>query len=177
MSQAFGSVGLSWVKAHAGIPGNELADHYAKTAICEGEDLFVPAPYSYLKKYINKLIVTDWQRHWEGSHTGIRVREYVPTVDLKLLTHNRLLLFLVSGHGPFPSYLFRFKLLNSPNCVCGGLGTPDHFVFDCPFTLNFHMTLPTDNNKSFWFKSVLKNEGSCLGSNKFVKFLIVFAQS
>ncbi|GBM94359.1 hypothetical protein AVEN_6661-1 [Araneus ventricosus] len=30
-----GSVGLSWVKAHAGIPGNELADQFAKLAITE----------------------------------------------------------------------------------------------------------------------------------------------
>ncbi|GBM45983.1 hypothetical protein AVEN_173950-1 [Araneus ventricosus] len=160
MYQAFGSVGLSWVKAHAGIPGNELADHYAKKAINEGEDLFVPAPYSYLKKYINKLTVIDWQRHWEGSKTGNRVREFVPFVDLKLLTHNRFLLFFVSGHGPFPLYLFRFKILNSPNCVCGGLGSPDHFVFDCPLTAKFHMTAPTGDNKKLWFKSVLRNEGS-----------------
>ncbi|GBM44378.1 hypothetical protein AVEN_147387-1 [Araneus ventricosus] len=91
MFQAFGSVGLSWVKAHAGIPGNELADHYAKTAICEGEDLFVPAPYSYLKRYINNLIVNSWQRHWEESKSGLRVRDFVPSVDLKLLTYNRFL--------------------------------------------------------------------------------------
>ncbi|GBM82343.1 Putative protein in type-1 retrotransposable element R1DM [Araneus ventricosus] len=160
MYQAFGSVGLSWVKVHAGIPGNELADHYAKKAINEGEDLFVPAPYSYLKKYINKLTVIDWQRHWEGSKTGNRVREFVPFVDLKLLTHNRFLLFFVSGHGPFPLYLFRFKILNSPNCVCGGLGSPDHFVFDCPLTAKFHMTAPTGDNKKLWFKNVLRNEGS-----------------
>ncbi|GBL75115.1 hypothetical protein AVEN_38565-1 [Araneus ventricosus] len=42
-------VGLSWVKAHVGIPGNELADQQAKLAITSGEKFVIPAPYSHLK--------------------------------------------------------------------------------------------------------------------------------
>ncbi|GBM47588.1 hypothetical protein AVEN_77028-1 [Araneus ventricosus] len=37
-------VGLSWVKAHVGIPGNELADQQAKLAITSGEKFVIPAP-------------------------------------------------------------------------------------------------------------------------------------
>ncbi|GBO33224.1 Putative protein in type-1 retrotransposable element R1DM [Araneus ventricosus] len=121
--RALGSVGLSWVKAHAGIPGNELADQFAKSAITEGNFLDIPAPYSFLKKCIKNIILSDWQQHWGESDTGVRVREYVPFVDFNLLTHNRYLLFFISGHGPFPAYLFRFKILNSPNCICGGRTT------------------------------------------------------
>ncbi|GBM33343.1 Putative protein in type-1 retrotransposable element R1DM [Araneus ventricosus] len=39
-------VGLSWVKAHVGIPGNELADQQAKLAITSGEKFAIPAPTS-----------------------------------------------------------------------------------------------------------------------------------
>ncbi|GBM84517.1 hypothetical protein AVEN_246177-1 [Araneus ventricosus] len=75
--RALGSVGLTRVKAHAGIPGNELADQFAKSAITEGNFLDIPAPYSFLKKYIKNIILSDWQQHWEESDTGVRVREYI----------------------------------------------------------------------------------------------------
>ncbi|GBN40337.1 Putative protein in type-1 retrotransposable element R1DM [Araneus ventricosus] len=41
---ANGLVGLSWVKAHVGIEGNELSDQCAKQAITSGEELDIPAP-------------------------------------------------------------------------------------------------------------------------------------
>ncbi|GBO24230.1 hypothetical protein AVEN_192314-1 [Araneus ventricosus] len=142
MVRTIGSVGLSWVKAHAGIPGNELADQFAKEASVDGNFLFTPAPYSFLKKFVKNYILENWQRHWEASKSGVRVREFVPCVDFALLTHNRFFLFFISGHGPFPAYLFRFNILDSPNCICGGLGDPDHFAFDCSYTSNFHFTRP-----------------------------------
>ncbi|GBN91257.1 hypothetical protein AVEN_102284-1, partial [Araneus ventricosus] len=88
MFNAIGSVGLSWVKAHAGIPGNELADQYAKDAAVNGNFLAMPAPYTFLKKFIKKFILDNWQQHWEESKSGCRVREFIPHVDFTLLTHN-----------------------------------------------------------------------------------------
>ncbi|GBN69564.1 hypothetical protein AVEN_44601-1 [Araneus ventricosus] len=160
MFKAIGSVGLSWVKAHAGIPGNELADQFAKEATINGEFLPFPAPYSFLKKFINNFIFKNWQRHWEASKNDVRVREFIPSVDYSLVTHSRSLLFFITGHGPFPAYLHRFKILNSPNCVCGSLGDADHFAFDCIHTQEFHFTKPSLSNKPFWFRSVLKNQMS-----------------
>ncbi|GBN69250.1 hypothetical protein AVEN_125603-1, partial [Araneus ventricosus] len=56
MFQAIGSVALSWVKAQAGIPGNELTDQYAKIATTDGQELNVSSPYSYLKRKIKNYI-------------------------------------------------------------------------------------------------------------------------
>ncbi|GBN58465.1 hypothetical protein AVEN_187343-1 [Araneus ventricosus] len=88
MFRAIGSVGLSWVKAHADIPGNKLADQFAKAATTKGESLLLPAPYSYLKKFITTYILKNWQRDWEESKSGIRVKEFAPLADSTLLTHN-----------------------------------------------------------------------------------------
>ncbi|GBM89866.1 hypothetical protein AVEN_111816-1 [Araneus ventricosus] len=155
MFQAIGSVGLSWVKAHAGIPGNDLADQNAKIAITDGQELNIPTPYTNVRRKIQNYILHSWQRHWEDSGKGVRVKGYVPTVDFNLLTHNTQLLFF-SGHGHFPAYLYRFKQINNPSCICVCLGDADHFTFDCPHTLDFHFTRPSETNKPIWFSSFLK---------------------
>ncbi|GBM61980.1 hypothetical protein AVEN_13141-1 [Araneus ventricosus] len=68
-------VGLSWVKAHVGIPGNEWADQQAKKAICSGEELDIPAPRSYLNRKVKAYIIHAWTEYWNryNSASGIRV--------------------------------------------------------------------------------------------------------
>ncbi|GBM98623.1 hypothetical protein AVEN_118818-1, partial [Araneus ventricosus] len=72
-------VGLSWVKAHVGIPGNELADQQTKLAITSGEKFVIPAPYSHLKGLLKNYIVNEWNEYWNSydSASGIRVRGYI----------------------------------------------------------------------------------------------------
>ncbi|GBM52656.1 hypothetical protein AVEN_138710-1 [Araneus ventricosus] len=72
-------VGLSWVKAHVGIPGNKLADQQAKLAITSGEKFVIPAPYSHLKGLLKNYIVKEWNEYWNSydSASGIRVRGYI----------------------------------------------------------------------------------------------------
>ncbi|GBN30000.1 hypothetical protein AVEN_266527-1 [Araneus ventricosus] len=72
-------VGLSWVKAHVGIPENELADQQAKLAITSGEKFVIPAPYSHLKGLLKNYIVNKWNEYWNSydSASGIRVRGYI----------------------------------------------------------------------------------------------------
>ncbi|GBL91758.1 hypothetical protein AVEN_71394-1 [Araneus ventricosus] len=50
LSAVKGLVGLSWVKAHVGIQGNEWADQQAKSAISTGVGLDIPDPRSYLRR-------------------------------------------------------------------------------------------------------------------------------
>ncbi|GBL73509.1 hypothetical protein AVEN_159498-1 [Araneus ventricosus] len=57
-------VGLSWVKAHVGIQGNELADQQAKLATTTGVDTIIPAPRSYVKRILNKLMIKEWNDYW-----------------------------------------------------------------------------------------------------------------
>ncbi|GBM30253.1 hypothetical protein AVEN_26162-1 [Araneus ventricosus] len=72
MLRASGSVGLSWLKAHAGNPGKELAEQHAKLATKAGENLDVPAPYSFLKRRLKHFELENWQRYWDNSRTAVR---------------------------------------------------------------------------------------------------------
>ncbi|GBM64551.1 hypothetical protein AVEN_232730-1 [Araneus ventricosus] len=130
-----GSVGLTWVKAHAGDPGNELTDRHAKLATAEGEKLEIPAPYSSVKFIIEKNLLSDWQETWDDYdfESGRRTWDFVPKVYRKFLVFSKYLIFFLSGHGPFPYYLNRFKKLNSSSCpfplemlttMCSGANTP-----------------------------------------------------
>ncbi|GBN87260.1 hypothetical protein AVEN_149316-1 [Araneus ventricosus] len=57
-------VSLVGVKAHAGNPGNELADHFTKIASSCGADMSIPAPYSYVKKVCKEFLMNG------SYHTG-----------------------------------------------------------------------------------------------------------
>ncbi|GBM68105.1 hypothetical protein AVEN_27844-1 [Araneus ventricosus] len=152
-------VGLSWVKAHVGIEGNELADQQAKLATTTGVDTIIPAPRSYVKRLLNKLMIKEWNDYWRqyNSTSGARVREYLEHVSPKFLTHSKFLIFFLSGHGPFPFYLCRFKILDSPLCVCGQVGDADHYTFSCSLTQKFHLVKPADAHKRAWFQNLINN--------------------
>ncbi|GBO35990.1 hypothetical protein AVEN_48096-1 [Araneus ventricosus] len=166
------SVGLTWVKAHVGDPGNELADHHAKLATTDGENMNVQTPLSCVKFKITKNLMKDWQYNWENydSDLGKRARSFVPCVNKKLLVHNKCLVYFLTGHGPFPCYLHRFKKLNSPLCPCGRPGDADHYVFHCPLTKEHHLKEPALNHRVEWFKNLLKNTECILRLEKIFRF-------
>ncbi|GBL79714.1 hypothetical protein AVEN_18240-1 [Araneus ventricosus] len=154
---AEGLVGLAWVKAHVGIPGNELADHFAKLASVEGEGMDIPFPYSFVKFTLKKKLLEDWQIYYGAYETasGNRIRGFVPRVDTKTLIKSKYLLYFLTGDGPFPCYLSRFKILSSPLCKYGLLGDLDHYLFDCLMTRDHHLKKPSCEAKSLWLKNVM----------------------
>ncbi|GBN28512.1 hypothetical protein AVEN_259043-1, partial [Araneus ventricosus] len=137
---AGGQIGLAWVKAHAGNPGNELADHHAKLATIQGVEMHLPTPYSCLKYRISKNQIREWGEFWDGSQyeSGHRIISFVAGVDKKFLITNKFLIYFLTNHGPFPCYLHRFKKLSSPLCACGLVGDADHCVFRRPLIAEFH---------------------------------------
>ncbi|GBL80067.1 hypothetical protein AVEN_29078-1 [Araneus ventricosus] len=139
-----GLVGLAWVKAHVGIPGNELADHFAKLANVEGEGMDIPYPYSFLKFTLKKKLLEDWQIYYGAYETasGNRIRGFVPRVGTKTLIKSKYLIHFLTGHGLFPCYLSRLKILSSPLCECGSFGDLDHYLFDCLMTRDHHLKKP-----------------------------------
>ncbi|GBM16032.1 hypothetical protein AVEN_108616-1 [Araneus ventricosus] len=100
-------VGLSWVKAHVGIPGNEWADQQAKSAINLGIERFIPAPRSFLRRALKQQILNEWNEYFMNynSASGARARDFIDKVDFNFLITNKFLIFFLCDHGPFPFYL------------------------------------------------------------------------
>ncbi|GBN57286.1 hypothetical protein AVEN_167097-1 [Araneus ventricosus] len=113
------SVELTWVKAHAGDPGNELADHHAKLATADGENMNVQTPLSCVKFKITKNLMKDWQYNWEkyDSDSEKRARSFVPCVNKKITGPQQMhnLLFNGTRSTPLlPAQIQKTKLTTLP---------------------------------------------------------------
>ncbi|GBM46797.1 hypothetical protein AVEN_40006-1 [Araneus ventricosus] len=61
------------------------------------------------------------------------------------------------SHGPFPSYLYRFRL-HSDISSCGEKGEPLHYSTSCHLTSSFHFIKPSVEGTLFWWKNLLLNK-------------------
>ncbi|GBM90959.1 hypothetical protein AVEN_131503-1, partial [Araneus ventricosus] len=121
---------IRWVKAHVSYRGNEEADTLAKKAITEGVIVKALKPRWELKRQ------KKWQNLWGNGNTGRCVHKVFKTVHLKSVFWTREEILFVTGHGSFPSFLHRFRLLNSDSCACGQVGDPIHYAKSCPLSLS-----------------------------------------
>ena len=134
-------ISLQWIKAHAGILGNERADVLAKEAATKSKTL--PAydryPLSYTKNVIRDHSVRKWQYRYEQASTGSTTKMFFPSVAsanriLKKMDMNNITAQTLTGHGGFRAYLHKFKLIDDPTCNCDSTTpqTLEHIILECP---------------------------------------------
>jgi len=76
------AVEFSWVKAHVGIYGNELADKLAKAAACDRDTTisFNRIPKSTLHSEIEEEATQKWQKEWENCMKAAITKQFFPNV-------------------------------------------------------------------------------------------------
>jgi len=137
MKECEWKVTLCWVRAQAGVMGNELADTLAKRAATNKNipESYNKIPKSVVMKDLEEESVKKWQRKWTETTKGRTTTEYFPDVSERLkmklqLTQN--FTAIVSGHGKTRDKLHRFKIIEQPTCPCGkGDQTADHIIYAC----------------------------------------------
>jgi hypothetical protein len=131
------TVEFSWVKAHVGIHGNELADQLAKAA-ARNRDIkisFNRIPKSTLYSDIEKEVTIKWQKEWENCPKAAITKQFFPKVQDRLKLNINVtpnFAAMVTRHGKTRAYFHRFKILEHATCPCNkGDQTIDHLLNQC----------------------------------------------
>jgi ribonuclease HI len=133
-------VTLSWVPAHMGILGNEIADEMAKNASSSENVSDIPPFPNYYKKISKQNMLQQWQIKWTNSNTGRLTHSIFPKIQTKpwfadiqeergfVSTISRIM----TGHSSVRSHLHRFNIVDNPICVCQeNYETVDHLLWEC----------------------------------------------
>lgn len=130
---------FSWVRAHVGIPGNEMADSAAKhAASMHSQPTFYHTPISYLKTAKRKQLAISSQSFYENSPGSIYTKTLLPTHhDLCNFVNTIKLTFpitqFLTNHAYHKSYLHRFHITDNDTCPCNNTDpqTFDHLLHHC----------------------------------------------
>lgn len=130
-------IALSWIKAHAGHRGNELADQLAKQAANDNQ---IPVcynriPKSQVLKELQETTLNKWERQWQTTTKATVTKSFFPSVkdrlQFKISVTPNFTVF-VTGHGRLRSYYHRFKIMDNPQCPCNAaMQTVDHIIYEC----------------------------------------------
>lgn len=128
---------VGWVKAHSNIEGNEQADALAKQAILnpspDTSPFSFPFPNSFLKYIINSTLLKEWESLWTTAPEGLYTFHFFKKPSFNIQTDDQSVVYFLTGHGSFPSFLFKIGKRDSDLCECGSPGHPLHYIFEyCP---------------------------------------------
>jgi len=116
-------VEFSWIKAHAGHQGNEMANQLAKEAANNKniEERYTKIPKSAVLCELKEQSVKQWQNEWERSSKGAITKYFFYKIEdrLKLrLNATPNFTAIVIGQGNIKSYLYKYKTIDNPMCPC-----------------------------------------------------------
>ncbi|XP_060810843.1 uncharacterized protein LOC132904445 [Amyelois transitella] len=132
-------INLFWIKAHAGLEGNERADDLAKSAaLGRVRPHYDRCPVSFVKRQIRMDTIDEWNRRYVEGDTASTTKLFFPDAGeayqiLRKIALTPVLVQVFTGHGGFSQYLNRFKCKESPTCACDPANEEsiDHVLTEC----------------------------------------------
>ncbi|XP_050558906.1 uncharacterized protein LOC126912164 [Spodoptera frugiperda] len=134
-------VSLFWIKAHAGLEGNERADYLAKEAALRSKRRpdYDRCPVSFVRGRIRMDTISEWDARYKSGDTASITKLFFPSAaaaysTVRKIETSSITTQLFTGHGGFSEYLYRFKLRGNPSCPCDSTveETVPHVIFACP---------------------------------------------
>ncbi|GBP73389.1 Retrovirus-related Pol polyprotein from type-1 retrotransposable element R1 3 [Eumeta japonica] len=173
------AVRLFWVRAHAGIAGNERANELARRAALTKKTAadYDQFPLSYAKKVIRAASLEEWQQRYAEGSTGEVTKCFFPRVEqayrvLRDIDMTSQVAQTLTGHGGFAQYLFRFKLRDAPYCACDPAKIQDvlHVLEDCDMFLRERVALEMELGVRISRRRFPEILGDAHSREKFVKY-------
>jgi hypothetical protein len=115
--------------------GNELADTLAKDSAGKDTISYNRIPKFEIAQQLGDQSIEEWQIQWDRTTKVPTRREFFRNIKDRLNINIKLkpnFTAFVTAHGRTKAYLHRFKIIESPDCPCGGGSqTIDHHPYDC----------------------------------------------